>query len=202
MTIGVLIQAHKVIDKAIKDIPNFFELDNIELITMYPDVVCQIVQPFTDSDNIMALPQETVLGFMAIIQDYIEYEPTPIASFEFNDIEYHAPENIDFGNMVFPMGNITFGQAVEAFTFEQLLKGRYEYIPHVLATVFKGNAKDFHNLPIRTAMDAYFFLCSLGKKQTKTTLAHLTGNIDTPMTLQKTNGQEVANSKSTNITTG
>lgn len=202
MTIGALIQAHKAIDQAIKDIPNFSELDNLQLIAMHPDVVCKIVQPFTDSDNIMELPHETVLGFMAIIQDYLDYEPIPLASFEFNGKFYHAPDNIEFGNTTFPMGEITFGQAVEAFQLEQMLKGRYEYIPHVLATVFKGNAKEFHGLPIRTAMDAYFFLCNSRIEQAKNSLMHLEGSTDTLKTYQNQNGQGAESSKSTDITTG
>ena len=82
---------------------------------------------------------------------------------------YYAPADLQLLNKLAPMGKATFGQALEALQIEQLMQGKYEMIPYVLATLFlkegeilddidmSERAATMGRLPLTQAMNAYFF---------------------------------------------
>jgi hypothetical protein len=100
----------------------------------------------------------------------------PIRKFQFKNVQYSAPKDMQEGIKRYTSGQATFGQVVAAMSWEQdskgLLNREFDKIPYVLAHWFLANgetyedvdidrrAQEFMQLPAEKAQGAYFFLSS------------------------------------------
>jgi hypothetical protein len=146
-------------------------ITGVDLLTLYPEYVEAVVKFWTGWKTVKDKDTNLVLGiFTAIDKLALMPEPVALKAFEHEGEWYHAPADLQLLNKVAPMGKATFGQALEALQIEQLMQGKYEMIPYVLATIFLRSGEtvdDFEiseraaimeRLPLAKAMNAYFFL--------------------------------------------
>ncbi len=156
------------LDKRFTDSTN---ISGVDLLTQYPAYVEAIVKFWTGWETVKDKDTDLVLGiFTAIDKLTVLPEPVALKAFEHEGAFYQAPADLQLVNKVAPMGKATFGQALEALQIEQLMAGKYEMIPYVLATLFlkEGETIDdfelseratiMERLPLTEAMNAYFFL--------------------------------------------
>lgn len=151
--------------------PDKTGITGIDLLTRYPAYVEAVVKFWTGWETVKDKDMDLVLGIFTVI-DKLTVMPEPVAlkAFEHEGDWYHAPADLQLLNKVAPMGKASFGQALEALQIEQLMQGKYEMIPYVLATLFLKEGEtvdDFEiseraaimgRLPLTQAMNAYFFL--------------------------------------------
>lgn len=154
-----------------KRFPNTDGVTGFDLLTMYPEYVESVVKFWTGWDTVKDKDTDLVLGiFTAIDKLTLLPEPVALKAFEHEGDFYHAPADLQLLNKLAPMGKATFGQALEALQIEQLMQGKYDMIPYVLATLFlkEGETTDdfdlgeraaiMERLPLTDALNAYFFL--------------------------------------------
>ncbi len=147
------------------------KITGLDLFTRYPEYVGAVVKFWTGWDTVKDKDPDLVLGIFAVADKLtVLPEPRELKAFEHEGAFYHAPADLQLLNKLAPMGKATFGQALEALQIEQLMHGKYEMIPYVLATLFlkEGETLDdidiseraatMGRLPLTQAMNAYFFL--------------------------------------------
>lgn len=154
-----------------KRFPEKDGVTGVDLLTIYPEYIEAVVKFWTGWETVKDKDTDLVLGIFTAI-DKLTMMPQPVAlkAFEHEGEFYHAPADLQLLNKVSPMGKATFGQALEALQIEQLMQGKYEMIPYVLATLFLKDGEtidDFdlgeraaimERLPLTDALNAYFFL--------------------------------------------
>ncbi len=157
-----------------KRFPDKTGITGVDLLTRYPEYVEAVVKFWTGWDTVKDKDMDMVLGIFTVVDKLTVIQaPVALKAFEQEGEWYHAPADLQLLNKVAPMGKASFGQALEAVQIEQLMQGKYEMIPYVLATLFLRSDEtvdDFEigqraaimeRLPLTTAMNAYFFLaCS------------------------------------------
>lgn len=175
VTVGQFIEFCQLLEKLQPEFDKRFgdrtDLSNAEILTQYPEYVEAIVKFWTGWETTKDKDADLVLGIFVAIEQFSNMpEPEPLKAFEHEGEWYHAPQDVKLLKKTAPMAKATFGQALEALQMEQLIEGKYEMIPYVLATIFlrEGETVEdinvnergelFHDIPITTAMNAYFFL--------------------------------------------
>jgi hypothetical protein len=175
VTIGQYVAYSQLLEKLQPGLDRLFPdkegMSNLELFSRYPEYVEEIVKFWTGWESVKDKDFNLVLGLFAAIEKLsLIPEPTPLKAFEHEGEWYHAPQDVQLLQKTIPMGKATFGQALEALQIQQLMNGKHEMIPYVLATIFlrEGETVDdisvteraeiMNRLPITTAMNAYFFL--------------------------------------------
>ncbi|MDX2000942.1 MAG: hypothetical protein SFW35_00790 [Chitinophagales bacterium] len=151
--------------------PNKEDISYLEILNKCPEYIEAIVKFWTGWETIRDKDADMVFGlFVAIEKLNIIPEPVPLKAFELEGEWYHAPTDVQLLEKTVPMGNATFGQALEALQTEQLMQGNMDLVPHVLATIFlkegetiddvplSERAASMRRLPLVKAMNAYFFL--------------------------------------------
>ena len=151
-----------------------------DILTQYPEYVEKIVCFWTGWDGIKNKDFDLVLGVYSLIEAHTKFpEPEMIRSFELEGETYFAPQDLKAISKTVPMGKATFGQMLEALQLEQLANGKYDMMPFVLASLFTkaGESVDdfdmqergelFKQLPVTTAISAYFFLSNFASTSTK-----------------------------------
>jgi hypothetical protein len=175
VTISQFIAYCKLVDELQPELDKHFPdktgITGIDLLTRYPAYVEAVVKFWTGWETVKDKDTDLVLGIFTVI-DKLTVMPEPVAlkAFEHEGEWYYAPADLQLLNKVAPMGKASFGQALEALQIEQLMQGKYEMIPYVLATLFLKDGEtvdDFEiseraaimeRLPLTQAMNAYFFL--------------------------------------------
>jgi hypothetical protein len=146
-------------------------ITGLDLFTRYPKYVEAVVKFWTGWETVKNKDVDLVLGIFTVVDKLtVLPEPMELKAFEHEGTFYYAPADLQLLNKLAPMGKANFGQALEALQIEQLMQGKYEMIPYVLATLFlkEGETLDdidiseraaiMGRVPLTQAMNAYFFL--------------------------------------------
>lgn len=168
----------KLVDELQAELQNRFpektDISPTEILEHYPEYVSKVINFWTGWDNIETRDPDLVMGiFVTLGKLAPPAEPKVIKCFEHEGERYYAPADLRLPHKSAPMGQVGFGQALEALQAQQLMQGNYEMVPYVLAALFlkKGETVDDYDLtdraevmgrlPVGQAMSAYFFLiCS------------------------------------------
>jgi hypothetical protein len=145
-----------------------------EFYTEYPETVRSIIACCSDAKEGLTASQE--VGLLELIMNSIAFpEPTDFPPFFYiNETYYHPPDNFTYvesdasvKDVIF--GMLSFGDTLEAFRLDELMKGNYKMLPYVLAHIYKEDnpvhytkrAEVFMELDMADAYGAYFFLSSI-----------------------------------------
>lgn len=175
VTIGQYIDYCKLIESLKPELDKrLFDKDSTSVMDLYiefPEYIEEVVKFWTGWESVKDKDADLVIGIFVLVEKLtVLPEPLPCKSFEHEGEWYFAPADLQLLRKTQPIGKTSFGKSLEFLQVEQLIQGKYEMIPYVLATLFlkEGESVDdfdlserveiLRRMPLTKALNAYFFL--------------------------------------------